>query len=113
MVIGCGPVGLGAVAALLERGAGPVVASVPSALRRAAAARLGAHRMCLTYPPQEFGATLARLADGRIDAAALITAEAGLGALDAAFASLRRPEEHIKVLIRPELPGTRLVRPGA
>ncbi|MFD8634168.1 zinc-binding dehydrogenase [Streptomyces sp. NPDC059533] len=179
-VIGCGPVGLGAVAALLERGAGPVVASDPSALRRAAAARLGAHavldpgagedpvahcaelagagarpmlvvncvgvpgmlnsllhgvprgteilqiggvmtedvirpvvgiykdvtiRMCLTYPPREFGATLDRLADGRIDPAALVTGEAGFGGLDAAFASLRRPEEHIKVLIRPGLRG--------
>ncbi|MFB6614298.1 zinc-binding dehydrogenase [Streptomyces sp. NPDC056367] len=180
VVIGCGPVGLGAVAALLERGAGPVVASDPSELRRAAAARLGAHavldpaagadpvahcaalagagarpmlvvncvgvpgmlgellhrvprgteilqigavmtedvirpvvgiykdvtiRMCLTYPPEEFGATLARLAHGRIDPAALVTGEAGFGGLDAAFASLRRPEEHIKVLIRPGLQG--------
>ncbi|MEV7526252.1 zinc-binding dehydrogenase [Streptomyces sp. NPDC091371] len=195
VVIGCGPVGLGAIAALLERGAGPVVASDPSALRRAAAAGLGAHavvnpsgadpadaraagpagagpvdpvalcaelagtgarpmvvvncvgvpgmlntllhtvprgteilqiggvmtedvirpvvgiykdvtiRMCLTYPPQEFGATLARLADGRIDPAALVTGEAGFGGLAAAFASLRRPEEHIKVLIRPDLAG--------
>lgn len=183
VVIGCGPVGLGAVAALLERGAGPVVASDPSALRRAAAARLGAHavvdpaeqdpvrlcadlagprprptvvvncvgvpgmlnqllhgvprgteilqiggvmtedvirpvvgiykdvtiRMCLTYPPAEFGATLDRLVDGRIDAASLVTGEAGFAGLDAAFASLRRPEEHIKVLIRPELGGNGVV----
>ncbi|WP_404961768.1 hypothetical protein [Streptomyces sp. 147326] len=36
-------------------------------------------RMCLTYPPAEFGATLARLADGRIDPAALVTGEAGPG----------------------------------
>ncbi|WP_329388803.1 hypothetical protein OG625_34470 [Streptomyces sp. NBC_01351] len=57
-------------------------------------------------PPQEFGATLARLADGRIDPAALVTGEAGFGGLDAAFASLRRPQEHIKVLIRPGLSGT-------
>ncbi|MER5488841.1 zinc-binding dehydrogenase [Streptomyces sp. NPDC002812] len=180
VVVGCGPVGLGAVAALLERGAGPVVASDPSPLRRAAAARLGAHavvdpaaqdpvrlcaelagarprptvvvncvgvpgmlnrllhtvprgteilqiggvmtedvirpvvgiykdvtiRMCLTYPPEQFGATLARLAEGRIDPASLVTGEAGFGGLDAAFASLRRPEEHIKVLIRPGQGGT-------
>ncbi|GLV99408.1 zinc-binding dehydrogenase [Streptomyces lavendulae] len=187
VVVGCGPVGLGAVAALLERGAGPVVASDPSALRRAAAARLGAHavvdpsggedpvahcaalagprprpmvvvncvglpgmlnrllhtvprgaeilqiggvmtddvirpvvgiykdvtvRMCLTYPPREFGATLDRLADGRIDAAALVTGEAGFGGLGEAFASLRRPERHIKVLIRPGLPGAGLLPPG-
>ncbi|MGW1770487.1 zinc-binding dehydrogenase [Streptomyces sp. NPDC002104] len=183
VVVGCGPVGLGAVAALLERGAGPVVASDPSALRRAAARRLGAHavvdpaaqdpvrlcaelagarprptvvvncvgvpgmlnqllhtvprgteilqiggvmtedvirpvvgiykdvtlRMCLTYPPEEFGATLARLADGRIDPGSLVTGEAGFGGLDAAFASLRRPQEHIKVLIRPGREGNGVV----
>ncbi|WP_406076223.1 hypothetical protein [Streptomyces virginiae] len=40
-----------------------------------------------------------------IDPAALVTGEAGLGGLDAAFASLRRPEEHIEVLIRPGLAG--------
>lgn len=197
VVVGCGPVGLGAVAALRERGAEPVVASDPSALRRAAAARMGAHavvdpaqqdpvelcgalagkaartgagpggaarptvvvncvgvpgmidrllhtvprgteilqiggvmtedvirpvvgiykdvtlRMCLTYPPEEFAATLARLADGRVDAAALVTGETGLEGLDAAFASLRRPEEHIKVLIRPGLTGAELRHPAA
>ncbi|WP_424215172.1 zinc-binding dehydrogenase [Streptomyces sp. BI20] len=183
-VLGCGPVGLGAVAALRERGAEPVVASDPSALRRAAALALGAHtvldpreadpietcralagraaadrpmtvvncvgepgllgrlletvprgseilqigavtgedvirpvigihkdvtiRMCLTYPPAEFGATLTRLAEGRIDPAPLLTGQAGLGGLDAAFASLRRPEEHVKVLIRPDSPETSL-----
>ncbi|MFG2617567.1 zinc-binding dehydrogenase [Streptomyces sp. NPDC048507] len=190
VVAGCGPVGLGAVAALLERGAGPVVASDPSPLRRAAAARLGAHavvdpgpgplgsgadpvahctalagtgarpmvvvncvglpgmlnrllhtvprgteilqiggvmtddvirpvvgiykdvtlRMCLTYPPREFGATLGRLADGRIDPAPLVTGEAGFGGLDAAFASLRSPQDHIKVLIRPGRSGTGITR---
>lgn len=183
VVVGCGPVGLGAVAALLERGAGPVVASDPSALRRAAAARLGAHavvdpagqdpvrlcaelagprprptvvvncvgipgmldrllhavprgteilqiggvmtedvirpvvgiykdvtiRMCLAYPPEEFGATLERLVDGRIDAGPLVTGRAGFAGLDAAFASLRSPEDHIKVLIRPDLGGTAVV----
>lgn len=66
-------------------------------------------RMCLTYPPEEFGATLARLADGRVDPGSLVTGEAGSGGLDAAFASLRRPEEHIKVLIRPGREGTGVV----
>ncbi|MCX4721380.1 hypothetical protein [Streptomyces virginiae] len=61
--------------------------------------------MCLAYPPEGFGATSERLVDGRIDPAALVTGEAGLGGLDAAFASLRRPEEHIEVLIRPGLAG--------
>ncbi|MCP2288489.1 zinc-binding dehydrogenase [Nocardia amikacinitolerans] len=45
VVIGCGPVGLGAVAALAERGVAPIVASDPSKLRRDTALRLGAHRV--------------------------------------------------------------------
>ncbi|MEU1207231.1 zinc-binding dehydrogenase [Nocardia sp. NPDC005825] len=45
IVIGCGPVGLGAVAALAERGVAPIVASDPSKLRREAALRMGAHRV--------------------------------------------------------------------
>ncbi|MEU2254864.1 zinc-binding dehydrogenase [Nocardia xishanensis] len=45
IVIGCGPVGLGAVAALAERGVAPIVASDPSKLRRGTALRLGAHRV--------------------------------------------------------------------
>jgi threonine dehydrogenase-like Zn-dependent dehydrogenase len=43
VVIGCGPVGLGAVVGLLERGVGPVVVSDPSPSRRALAAEHGAH----------------------------------------------------------------------
>ncbi|HEX3917404.1 MAG TPA: zinc-binding dehydrogenase [Caulobacteraceae bacterium] len=42
MVIGCGPVGLAVIAALKARGFGPIVAADYSALRRAAAERLGA-----------------------------------------------------------------------
>ncbi|MEV0293605.1 zinc-binding dehydrogenase [Nocardia sp. NPDC050710] len=45
IVIGCGPVGLGAVAALAERGVAPIIASDPSKLRRETALRLGAHRV--------------------------------------------------------------------
>jgi threonine dehydrogenase-like Zn-dependent dehydrogenase len=43
IVTGCGPVGLGAVAALAERGIHPIVASDPSAARRKIAADFGAH----------------------------------------------------------------------
>jgi threonine dehydrogenase-like Zn-dependent dehydrogenase len=43
IVTGCGPVGLGAVAALAERGIHPIVASDPSATRRSIAAAFGAH----------------------------------------------------------------------
>ncbi|MFD7198065.1 alcohol dehydrogenase catalytic domain-containing protein [Streptomyces sp. NPDC059893] len=43
VVIGAGPIGLGAVAALVERGVAPVVVSEPSPRRRALAERFGAH----------------------------------------------------------------------
>jgi threonine dehydrogenase-like Zn-dependent dehydrogenase len=43
LVLGCGPLGLGAVAALSERGISPIVASDYSATRRALAVRYGAH----------------------------------------------------------------------
>ena len=42
IVVGCGPVGLGAVVELASRGIAPIVASDPSAVRRSAALALGA-----------------------------------------------------------------------
>ncbi len=42
MVVGCGPVGLAVIAALKARGLGPVIAWEFSAVRRAAAERMGA-----------------------------------------------------------------------
>ncbi|MEV5981132.1 zinc-binding dehydrogenase [Streptomyces sp. NPDC052114] len=174
VVLGAGPIGLGATAALLERGVGPVVVSEPSARRRALAERFGAHvvldpatrdpfdawreasgsgqslsvyecsgrpgmlntvlhrapratrvlligacmtedtfrpvvgihkditvTMCMAYPPEEFARTLDRIADGRVDAAALITGEVGFAGVDGAMATLARPDDHVKVLVRP------------
>lgn len=43
LVVGCGPIGLAVIAALVTDGHGPVVASDLSAARRAAAERVGAH----------------------------------------------------------------------
>ncbi|MCX4671281.1 hypothetical protein OG453_32145 [Streptomyces sp. NBC_01381] len=43
VVIGAGPIGLGATAALVERGVAPVVVSEPSPRRRELAGRFGAH----------------------------------------------------------------------
>lgn len=43
VVIGCGPVGLGAVVGLLERGISPIVVSDPSPMRREIALQHGAH----------------------------------------------------------------------
>ena len=45
LVIGCGPVGLAVIAALTARGVGPIVACDFSAERRAAAERMGAHKL--------------------------------------------------------------------
>ncbi|MFJ9850562.1 zinc-binding dehydrogenase [Streptomyces sp. NPDC101150] len=178
VVIGAGPIGLGAVAGLVERGVAPVVVSEPSPRRRALARRFGAHlvvdpaerdpfdawraaaergqrltvvecsgkpgmfnqvihraphgctvlllgacmtedtfrpvvgiykdltvKMCLTYPPEQYAATLDRIADGRVDAAALITGEVGFEGVADAIATLAAPDDHVKVLVRPELSG--------
>ncbi|HEY1560137.1 MAG TPA: zinc-binding dehydrogenase [Caulobacteraceae bacterium] len=45
MVVGCGPVGLAVIDSLAARGLGPIVACDFSAERRAAAERMGAHRL--------------------------------------------------------------------
>ncbi len=186
VVVGCGPIGLGAVAGLAERGVVPIVASDPSPRRRAAAERLGAHRvvdpgtddpievwracaeqgqrltvfncvakvgllnellyaappftrimqigslmvddtirpvvgiykdvvieMCMIYPPEEYAKTLHRIANGAVDAAALITGEVGLAGVPAAFDALGRPDEHIKILVRPGLAVDRIQEPQA
>lgn len=186
VVVGCGPIGLGVVAGLAERGVAPIVASDPSPRRRAAAAQLGAHRvvdpgqqdpvevwrseteagrqltvfncvakkgllnellyavpprtkimqigslmvddtirpvvgiykdvvieMCMVYPHEEYAKTLQRIANGTVDAAALITGEVGLGGISAAFDALGQPDEHIKILVRPDLDADRIQPPAA
>lgn len=51
--------------------------------------------------------TLQRLADGKIDAEAIITGRVGLDAVADAFDALRKPDKHVKILV---LPGTRTDR---
>ncbi|GCD97982.1 zinc-binding dehydrogenase [Embleya hyalina] len=179
IVIGAGPIGLGAIAGLIERGVAPVVVSEPSPRRRELARAFGAHvvvdpaerdpfdawresaepgwaptvfecsgkagmfdrityaaprgatvlligvcmtedtfrpvvgiykdltvKMCLTYPPEEYPKTLARIAAGSVDAASLITGQVGFEGVAAAIDTLGRPDEHVKVLVRPHLTGT-------
>lgn len=178
IVLGSGPIGLGAVGGLLERGVAPVIVSEPSPRRRELARRFGAHvvvdpgerdpfdvwrevagpgqkltvfecsgkagmlndlmykaprgttvmligvcmtmdsfrpvvgvykdltiKMCLTYPPEQYPATLRRIAEGTVDAAALVTGQVGFGGVAAAIGTLQRPDDHVKVLVRPELTG--------
>lgn len=57
----------------------------------------------LGWTPEEFAASLHNLAEGRIDGSILITGEVGLDDVPQAFADLADPENHVKVLVRPNL----------
>jgi threonine dehydrogenase-like Zn-dependent dehydrogenase len=54
-----------------------------------------------TYSPLEFRDTLHMLADGKVDPRPLITGTVGLEGVEGAFAALRDPETHAKILIDP------------
>jgi threonine dehydrogenase-like Zn-dependent dehydrogenase len=58
----------------------------------------------LGYTPLEFRDTLHMLADGRIDAAPLVTGVVGLLGVERAFDALGDPERHAKILIDPKSP---------
>jgi threonine dehydrogenase-like Zn-dependent dehydrogenase len=58
-------------------------------------------RFVLGYTPLEFRDTLYMLADGKLDASALVTGTVGLDGVDAAFTALGDPERHAKILIDP------------
>lgn len=54
-----------------------------------------------TYTPLEFRDTLYMLAEGKVDPRPLITGTVGLNGVEGAFAALRDPETHAKILIDP------------
>jgi threonine dehydrogenase-like Zn-dependent dehydrogenase len=58
-------------------------------------------RFVLGYTPLEFRDTLHALADGKVDASALVTGTVGLDGVANAFDALGDPEKHAKVLIDP------------
>jgi len=58
-------------------------------------------RFVFGYTPLEFRDTLYLLAEGKVDASALVTGAVGLGGVDAAFDALGDPERHAKILIDP------------
>ncbi|MGW0160027.1 zinc-binding dehydrogenase [Mycobacterium sp. NPDC003323] len=66
-------------------------------------------RFVFGYTPLEFRDTLYLLADGKVDASALVTGTVGLDGVDAAFRALGDPEAHAKILIDPR---SRAVEPG-
>jgi threonine dehydrogenase-like Zn-dependent dehydrogenase len=55
----------------------------------------------LGYTPEEFAATLADLAEGRIDPAPILTGKVGLSGVAGAFQALASPEDHVKILVEP------------
>ena len=55
----------------------------------------------LGWTPEEFRASLFDIAEGRIDAASLISADVTLDAVATAFDELAQPDRHAKVLVRP------------
>jgi threonine dehydrogenase-like Zn-dependent dehydrogenase len=58
-------------------------------------------RFVLGYTPLEFRDALHLLADGKVDAAPMITGEVGLDGVADAFVALGDPEEHCKILVVP------------
>jgi threonine dehydrogenase-like Zn-dependent dehydrogenase len=61
-------------------------------------------RFALGYTPLEFRDTLYMLAEGKVDAKAMVTGTVGLDGVDAAFDALGDPETHAKILIDPRSP---------
>jgi threonine dehydrogenase-like Zn-dependent dehydrogenase len=55
----------------------------------------------LGYTPDEFAATLAHIAEGRIPVAPLITGKVGVEGVAGAFEALASPERHAKILVEP------------
>lgn len=55
----------------------------------------------LGYTPEEFTRSLHLLADGKVDANALITGKVGLDGVKGAFEELGNPEKHTKILVEP------------
>ena len=55
----------------------------------------------LGYTPDEFTRCLRLLAEGQVEADALITGKVGLAEVKGAFEELANPERHTKILVEP------------
>jgi len=55
----------------------------------------------LGYTPDEFGASLRWLAEGKVDAASLVTGRVGIEGVAKAFDDLANPERHTKIIVEP------------
>ena len=63
-------------------------------------------RFVVGYGPLEFRDTLHLLADGEVDASALVTGTVGLDGVAKAFDALTDPEQHAKIIIDPQSTAT-------
>ncbi len=55
----------------------------------------------LGYSPDEFAATLRRIAEGAIDVEPLVTGKVGVDGVPTAFEELASPERHAKIIVEP------------
>ena len=55
----------------------------------------------LGYTPEEFARCLRLLAEGKVDAEALVTGKVGLAGVKGAFEELANPERHTKIMVEP------------
>jgi threonine dehydrogenase-like Zn-dependent dehydrogenase len=55
----------------------------------------------LAYTPEEFAYSLGLIAEGKVDAASLVTASVGIDGVAQAFTDLANPERHTKIIIEP------------
>jgi threonine dehydrogenase-like Zn-dependent dehydrogenase len=62
-------------------------------------------RFVIVYTPREFRDALHMLAEGKVNADALITGRVGLKGVEAAFTALADAEKHAKILVAPAHPG--------
>jgi threonine dehydrogenase-like Zn-dependent dehydrogenase len=67
-------------------------------------------RFVLGYTPLEFRNSLHLLAEGKVNAAPIVTGTVGLAGVDNAFTALADPEAHAKILIDPKSDATSPVR---
>ena len=55
----------------------------------------------LAYTPEEFAYSLRLIAEGKVDAASMVTASVGIDGVAKAFADLANPEAHTKIIVEP------------
>lgn len=59
-------------------------------------------KFVLGWSAEEFATSLHNLAEGRIDGSKLVTGEVGIDGVPQAFRDLADPEQHVKILVRPD-----------